>query len=73
MFTWSVTVGCSFQACREESVKYQTCLIFLRLFQTLVTDPKYIHLATGMSVKLKACQLIQQACLEHASDLSQIW
>ena len=74
MFTWSVTVGCSFQACWEESVKYQSCLIFLRLFPTLVTAPKYIHLATDMLVNLKACQLhfppfqlIQQACLYHAS------
>ena len=47
MFTRSVRVGCSFQACREESVKYQTCLIFLRLLLTVVTDPEFIHLETG--------------------------
>ena len=52
MFTRSVRVGCSFQACRGESVKYQTCLIFLRPFPTLVTDPNFIYLATGMSVNL---------------------
>ena len=45
------------KACREESVKYQTCSIFLRLFPTLVTDPKSIHLATGLLVNLRACQL----------------
>ena len=78
MFTESVTVGCSFKACCEESVKYPTYLIFLRLFPTLATDPNSIHLATGMSVKLKACWLhlppcwiMEQACLYHAYGLSQ--
>ena len=74
MFTWSVTVGCSFQACRQELVKYQTCLIFLRLFPTLVTNPDFIHLATGLSVNLTACrlhfprcQLMKQSCLYQVS------
>ena len=77
MFTWSVWVGCSFQACLEESVKYQTCLIFLRPLPILVTDPNFINLATGLSVNLMACrlhflpcQLMKQACLYHVSDLS---
>ena len=50
MFTWSVRVGCSFPACRGESVKYQTSLIFLPPLPTLVSDPNFIHLATGLSV-----------------------
>ena len=80
MFTRSVRVSCSFQDCRGESVKYETCLIFLRPLPTLVTDPNFIHLATGMSVNLTACrlyflarQLIKQACLYQVSSLSQIW
>ena len=47
-----------------------TCLIFLRPLPTLVSDPKFIHLATGLSVNFTACrlhfpacQLIKQACL----------
>ena len=59
MFTRSVRVGCTFPACRGESVKFQTCL------PTLVTDPKFIHLATGLSVNLRACELHFQACPYH--------
>ena len=89
---WSVTmsflrvgtnvymVGYSFQACRQESVQYQTCLIFLRPFPTLVTDPDFIHLATGLSVNLTACRLhfppcplMKQACLYQVFGLFQIW
>ena len=80
MFTWSATVGCSFQACRQEWVKYQTCLIFLPPFPTLVTDPDFIHLEAGLSVNLMACwlhyplcRLMKQACLNQVSGLSQIW
>ena len=80
MFTSLVRVGCSFQTCQEESVKYETCLIFLRPLPTLVTDPNFIYLATDLSDNLTAyrlhlppCQLIQQACLYHVSGLSQIW
>ena len=80
MFTKSVRVGCSFLACRGESVKYQTCMVFLRPLPTHVTDPNFIHLATGLSVNLTACQLhfpacrlIKQACLYQVSGLSQIW
>ena len=50
MFIWSVRVGCKFLVCRGESVKYQTCLIFLRLLTTLVSDPNFSPLATGLSV-----------------------
>ena len=46
-------VGCGFQACRGESVKYQTCLIFLRPLPTLVdlTDSYFIHLATAQQAR----------------------
>ena len=54
MFTRLVKVGCSFSGCRAESVKYQTCLIFLRPLRTLVTHHNFIHLATGLSVNLRA-------------------
>ena len=53
-----------------ESVKYQTCLTFLRPLPTLVSDPNFRPLATGLSVNLTAyrlhflaCRLIKQACL----------
>ena len=65
MFTLSVTVSCNFQACWQESVKYKTCLIFLLPFPTLVTDPDFIQLATGLLVNFQACHLIKQACLYH--------
>ena len=52
-------VGCSVQACEGELVK----LKFLRPLPTLVTDPNFIHLATGLSVILRACRLHFQACL----------
>ena len=65
MFTRSDRVGCSFPACRGGSVTFQTCLIFLRLLPTLVTDPKFIHLATGLSVNLRAYRLHFQACPYH--------
>ena len=55
MFTRSVRVACSFPACRGELVKFQACLIFLQSLPTLVTDPKFIHLATGLSVNFLAC------------------
>ena len=63
MFTRSVRVGSIFSARRGESVKYQTCLIFLQPLPTLVTDRKFIHLATGLSVNLRAGRLHFQACL----------
>ena len=70
MFTWPVRVGCKFPACRGESVKYQTCLIFLRPLPTLVSDPNFSPLTIGLSVNLMACrlhfpacQLMKQACL----------
>ena len=63
MFIRSVRVDCSFPACRGESVKFQTCLIFLGPLPTLVTDTKLIHLATDLSVNLRACRLHFQACL----------
>ena len=54
--------------------------IYIRPLTTLVTDPHFIHLATGMLVNLMACwlhfptcRLMKQACLYHVSDLSQIW
>ena len=50
MFTWSVRISCKFPTCQGESVKYQTCLIFLQLSPSLVSDPNFIHLATGLSV-----------------------
>ena len=57
MFTWSVRVVCKYPACRQELVKYQTCLIFLRPLPTLVSYPNFSHLATGLSVNLTACRL----------------
>ena len=70
MFTWSVRVICKLPACWGESVIYQTCLIFLRPLPTLVSNPNFSPLATGLSVNLTACQLhflacqlIKQACL----------
>ena len=70
MFTWSVRVGFKFPACQGESVKYQTCLIFLQPLPTLVSDLNFSPLATGLSVNLTACRLhflacrlIKQACL----------
>ena len=50
MFTWSVRVGYKFPACWGESVKFQTCLIFLRPLPMLVSDPNFGALATGLSV-----------------------
>ena len=52
MFTWSVRVGCKFPACQGESVKFQTCFIFLRLLPTLVSDPNFSPLANSLSVTL---------------------
>ena len=73
-------VGCTFLACRGESVKYQSCLIIPRPLLTLVTDPNFSHLAIGLSVNLMAsrlhflaCRLMTQACLYQVSGLSQIW
>ena len=70
MFSWLVRVGCKFRACPGESVKYQTCLIFLRPLPTLVSDPNFSPLATGLSFNITAfwshfpaCLLIKQACL----------
>ena len=59
MFTWSVRVGCNFPVCQAESVKYQTCLIFLRPLPTLVSDPNFIHLATGLLVTLTGLSVNQ--------------
>ena len=52
-----------------------TCLIFLRLLPTIVTDPKVIHLATGLSVNLTACQLHFLPCWLKGTGLSasSIW
>ena len=47
MFTWSVSVGCSFQACQGESAKNQTSLIFPQPSLTLVPDLG--SLVTGLS------------------------
>ena len=65
MFTWLVRVGCKFPAYRGESVKYQTCLIFPRPSPTLVSDPNFRPLATGLSINLRACRLHFQACHYH--------
>ena len=65
MFTTSVRVGSIFPTCWGEPMKYQTCLIFPRPLPTLVTDPKFTHLATGMLVNLRACRLHFQACPYH--------
>ena len=80
MFTWSIRGGYKFSACHEESVKYQTCLIFLQSLLTLVSNPNFSPIATGLSVNLMACRLhlqvcrlSQQACLSQVSGLSQIW
>ena len=66
MFTWSVRVGCKLQAYRGESVKYQTCLIFLRPLPTLVSDPNFSPLATGLSVALPGL-LVNQTGLSVTS------
>ena len=62
--------GCKLPACRGESVKYQTCLIFPRPLLTLVSNPNFSPLTTGLSVNFTACRLhfpacrlIKQACL----------
>ena len=70
MFTRSVRGGCSFPAFRGESVKYQTCLIFLRPLPTLVTDPNFIHLATGLSVNLMACRVTLPGLSVNQTGLS---
>ena len=44
MFTRSVRVGCSFPACRGESVNFQTCSKM---------HPKFIHLKKGLSGTLQ--------------------
>ena len=62
MFTWLVRVGCKLPACQGESVKYQTCLIFLQPLLTLVSDPNFSPLATGLLVNLTACRLHFPAC-----------
>ena len=59
MFTWSVRVGCKFPACQGLSVKYQTCLIFLQALPTRISDPKFIHLVTGLSVSLPGLSVNQ--------------
>ena len=80
MFIWSVRVSYKFPACWGESVKFQTCLIFLRPLPTLVSDPYFSPLATDLLVNLMVCQLhfaacrlIKQACLLQVFGLSQIW
>ena len=65
MFTRLVRVGCSFLACQGELVKFQTCLKFLRPLLTIVCNPNFTHLATGLSVNLTACWLHFQASLYH--------
>ena len=77
MFTWSVRVGCSFQARVSE---ISNMFDISMTIPTLVTDPNSIHLATGLSVNLTACwlyflpcHLMKQACLYQVSGLSQIW
>ena len=62
MFTRSVRVNCSFLVCWGESIKYEACLTFLRPLPNLVTDPKFIHLAPGLSTNLTACWLPFPAC-----------
>ena len=41
-----------------ESVTYQTCLIFLRPLPTLMSDPNFSPLATGLSVTLPGLSVI---------------
>ena len=57
MFTETVTVGCSFLACRGGSAKYQTCLIFQQPSMTLYLDCDSAHLETVLSWTSTACQL----------------
>ena len=57
MFTWSVRVGCKFPACRGESVKYQTCLIFPRPFPTLVPGLSSTPLVTSLSLHVLSVSL----------------
>ena len=61
-FLWGVKSGAT-PACRGESVKYQTCLIFLQLLLTLIFDPNFSPLATGLSINLRAYRLHFHACL----------
>ena len=44
-------VGFKFPACRGESVKYQTCLIFLPTLPALVSDPNFSPLATDLEIE----------------------
>ena len=87
LFHWSRPVGNHvFFESRDQCLQGRlgsvvlSCLIFLQPLLTLVTDPDFIHLATGLSVNFTACQLhfpacrlIEQACLYQVSSLSQIW
>ena len=59
MFTWSVWVGCKLPDCRGETVKYRTSFIFLRPLPTLVSDPNFSPLATGLSVTLPGLSVNQ--------------
>ena len=63
-------VSCSFPACRGELVKYQTCLMFLRPLPTRVTDPNYIHLATGMPVNLMSLSVTLPGLSVNETGLS---
>ena len=49
-------------------MKYQTCLIFLRPLLTLVSDPNFSPLATGLSVTLPGL-LVDQTGL----SVTSIW
>ena len=59
MFTWPVRGGFKFPACQGESLKCQTCLIFLHPLPTLVSDPNFSPLATGLSVTLPGLSVNQ--------------
>ena len=69
MFTYSVRVGCSFQACRGELVKYQICLIFPRPRlhppgnRLVLVTSHLVSLLPGLSVTLPglsftSCRLV---------------
>ena len=54
-------------------MKYQTCLIFLRPFPTLVSDPNFRPLATGLSVNGLSVTLPGLSVNQTGLSVTSIW
>ena len=74
MFTELVRISCSFGACRCESSKYQTCLIFHQPSTTLDPDCGSVYLVTILLYLSMACckyflfcPMLLPCCLEALS------